>query len=87
MNQATVRRVFEKSGAEFTINERVPDDLQSLDTQNLFIVPQYRMIFDAFQRLSYTEINGFELRGYQVFQPYSLSELKELLSRYGISNS
>lgn len=87
MTLTSVRRIFEKSGADFTVNEKVPDELLSMDTQDLFIVPQYRMIFDAFQRLSYTEINGFELRGYQVFQPYSLSELKELLSRYGISNS
>lgn len=87
MTLATVRRVFEKSGAEFTVNEKVPDDLQSLDTQDLFIVPSHRMIFDAFQRLSYTEINRYELCGYQIFQPRDLSELKELLSRYAISRS
>ncbi len=86
MTLATVRRVFEKSGAEFVINEKVPDELLSLDTQDLFILPRYRMIFDAFQRLSYTEINGYSLRGYQIFQPRDLSELKELLTRYGISN-
>lgn len=86
MTPVSVRRVFEKSGAEFSFNEAVPDELIPLPTQDLFILRSQRMIFDAFQRLSYTEINGFELRGYQVFQPYTLSELKELLIRYGISN-
>lgn len=86
MTITTVRRVFEKSGAEFIINEKVPDDLISLDVQDLFILPRYRMIFDAFQRLSYTEVDSYTLRGYQIFQPRDLHELKELLTRYGISN-
>jgi hypothetical protein len=70
---------------DFVFNENIPDELQGMMTDDLFIVPRQRIVFDPFERLPYDRVREFELAFYTVLQPRSIAEIKELIERHGLS--
>lgn len=87
MTRESVRQLLRRNNVDFVFNEQIPDDIQGLPTEDLYIVPRQRMIFDPFERLPYDRIREFEIAFYTVFQPRNMSEVKDLVERYGLSNS
>lgn len=85
MTRESVRQIFKRNNVDFVFNENIPDELQGMMTDDLFIVPKYRMVFDPFERLPYDRVGEFELVFYTVLQPRNMAEIKELIERYGLS--
>lgn len=86
MTKESVRQLLVRSNVDFVFNENIPDELQGMSTEDIFIVPRQRMIFDPFERLPYDRVREFELAFYTVFQPQNMAEVKDLIDRYGLSN-
>ena len=86
MTRESVRQLLKRNNVEFVFNEQIPDDIQGLPTDDLYIIPRQRIVFDPFERLPYDRVGEFELAFYTVLQPRNMAEIKDLVERYGLSN-
>ncbi|HDK42320.1 MAG TPA: hypothetical protein ENH35_02920 [Candidatus Moranbacteria bacterium] len=79
MTKIAIERYLKKYNVEFLVNEGLPEDVP--DIKAIYVLPRQRMIFDVFQQLNYNKLQGLTMRNYEVFQPRTFEEFKNIISK------